>query len=498
MVAQQNESDRKQSLPAKASWQIKNEANDTNAKANGIFRLEYSDDGSRLAARDRQNVVTVYETTNQEALFTIEGHENNWVESLDFSPDGKWLVTAAGSSEKVKVWNAETGGLKSEIETDAIAAYFSDDGQSLSLLGVSSVLRYRLADLKLIDSKTWRFGNEQRVAMSRDGTRVLMHHPVNRQVYQTEVINVVTQTKSALPGETSIPNFATFSPDNQWVAACHQRSPKVMLWNLRETDNARYVLQGHREQVQSLAFSHDNRWLFSSGWDRKGVVWDVLTRRELGSFSGHREHVNAIACSPIRFQFASGAAGLSDQSVIGWDFSSAIFADVLPANLPFRALWVQLGTSNGATSLTATRELVRRSAELLPELAKQVDSQTTDGLSGDFYELIARLDHQHFTVREQALEELTMQRSLLEPKLRQLLNEDIPIEARYRIVSMLKAETKSKTINIVDGRRWQRVIFALELIDGSEAIKILQRIADGHVDSEIAGAASDALTRINQ
>ena len=53
----------RQELPPRALWRV-GEFGET-PRANGVYRLEYSDDGRYLAARNRENVVMVYEVANQ-------------------------------------------------------------------------------------------------------------------------------------------------------------------------------------------------------------------------------------------------------------------------------------------------------------------------------------------------------------------------------------------------------------------------------------------------
>jgi WD40 repeat protein len=125
-------------------------------KANGIYRLQYSPDGKWLAARDRENVVSIYDTQSDEKVCEVSGHEANWIESIKFSPDSRQFVTAAGLGEHLKVWNTQTGKMLAEIETEARVAWFSNDGKSLRWLGKSHVESTTWAEHGPITERVWR------------------------------------------------------------------------------------------------------------------------------------------------------------------------------------------------------------------------------------------------------------------------------------------------------------------------------------------------------
>lgn len=57
------------------------------------------------------------------------------------------------------------------------------------------------------------------------------------------------------------------------------------------------VQLGHSVQVNSVAFSHDNRFVLTGG-DETTCLWEAATGREIRRFAGHTEQVNAVAFSP--------------------------------------------------------------------------------------------------------------------------------------------------------------------------------------------------------
>lgn len=489
------EPESQESIPEHAVWRFGEYGHATDS--NGIYRLEYSPDGKLLATRNRENTVAIYDLKTRKQVCEVSGHENNWVETIDFSPDSRFFATAAGSGEKIKIWNAATGKLESEIDTDGIAAYFDESGKSIHVLGESHVETYSWPGVQRATQRKWKTDNLTRVGMSRDGRLVIAFRTLRAQVYQTLVVDLDTKSKMTLDGSTSIPKSVVVSANNLWVAVAHRRDSKVWLWDLRDPGQKKYSLAKHDETVQSISISPDNRFLISSGWDEKVVAWDMLTRQPIGQFKGHSEHVNATACSPLDHTFASGASGVDDCSTIIWNMSEHLFPDVAePKGEDFESIWRGLGTESLGNSLRATSSLVRGGELFLEPLFQRIKSQVTDTSSGTFEENIQRLTHPEFAVREQATEELIRVRGQADNRLRRELAESHSPELRYRIGRILKTEIARPASSLIEIRRWGRIILALEQISSNRARQILEAIAGGHRNVDIAQDARDSLVRI--
>lgn len=479
-------------LPEHAVWRI--EYPENARTANGIYRLKYSDDGKLLATRNRENVVTIYDTQSRKKLCEVSGHDNNWIETIDFSPDSKYFTTAAGSNEKVKIWNSQTGKLQTEIGTEAKAAYFSDDGTQVVVLGLTHVERYSMSDGRQLSRKQWKKNTEHAIAMSQNGKLVVAYRRVKNRIFQTEVIDLENKSRIALDGPKTTPKSVVISSNNLWVAASYHPDTKVQLWDLRDPHNSKYVLADHEERVQSLAFSPDNRLLISASWDQTVIAWDLLTRQSLYQFAGHTEHVNATACSSLDYKIASGATGKSDTSAIVWDLKKRLHASGSGQLQSFDRVWIGLGASSVETSINSTMQLVRQSEQMLPQLNDRIQGDVSHATSA-VDELVLQLDHRKFSVREEATRKLIAMRGRAEAELRRILDQTISVEARYRITMVLNQPVNRPTINFTDKRRWHRIVMALELVNTVKSAELLQRIAAGHPHVDISSDAAAALER---
>jgi small GTP-binding protein len=89
----------------------------------------------------------------------------------------------------------------------------------------------------------------------------------------------------------------------------------VQLWDLEMGCSLR-VLEGHADEVCSVAWSTDQRCALSGAWDNTVRLWDVETGRCLRVFKGHTGGVNSVLWSNDQRHAVSGS---DDQTVRFWD-----------------------------------------------------------------------------------------------------------------------------------------------------------------------------------
>ena len=83
------------------------------------------------------------------------------------------------------------------------------------------------------------------------------------------------------------------------IAALYQANAGVDDWN---------TLQSHQDSVNSVSFSPDGKMIASGSDDNTVKLWDVVTGRELRTFSRHQFSVSLVSFSPNGKIIASGSA----------------------------------------------------------------------------------------------------------------------------------------------------------------------------------------------
>ena len=79
------------------------------------------------------------------------------------------------------------------------------------------------------------------------------------------------------------------------------------------------TLEGHRDRVISVAFSHDSTRLASASHDRTVKIWDASSGECLSTLEGHGGVVGSVAFSHDSTRLASASY---DRTVKIWDASS--------------------------------------------------------------------------------------------------------------------------------------------------------------------------------
>jgi WD40 repeat protein/tRNA A-37 threonylcarbamoyl transferase component Bud32 len=229
-----------------------------------VESVGFSPDGRRLVAAGNNSVAIVFDVASGRPLLTLDNASTNQadrrIRSAVFSPDGRQIVTM--NHLQVKTWDAESGELlHTRIYTKTNGLHtippvgFTPDGRRLYCASIQEVTMW--------DAAT---GEE------------VFHLPL----------------ENAAMMNAQHPTIA-FSPDGTSFAL------HCVKWNgaiqIHDAASGRLVrtLAGHRERVMSLDFSPDSARLLSGGMDQTVKLWHWRSGRELLSFKAP----HGIAC--VRF-----------------------------------------------------------------------------------------------------------------------------------------------------------------------------------------------------
>jgi WD40 repeat protein len=109
------------------------------------------------------------------------------------------------------------------------------------------------------------------------------------------------------------------SPSERGLTLEEPAAPAVSKRGPRDVSVPNVVVQSGHRAIATLAMHPSGRWLASAGVDRVIKIWDLATRRELRTLSGHTDRVHDVVISPDGKMLASVAA---DHTLRLWDFAT--------------------------------------------------------------------------------------------------------------------------------------------------------------------------------
>ncbi len=297
-------------------WALKDDGisqHQTLEEHNGkVWGVSVSADGKWLASGSDDKTVKLWEIKDKEVLLrqTLKDHSKK-VLSVTISQDGKWLASGnSGNSEssesKINLWKLKDTGEAEFIQTL--------DGYNKGVSGVSITA----------DNKWLACGGGKTVSLWKLPNENALHkEAVLCQTFERNAADVMR---------------VSISPDGKWLAcgswspsefwrlgrAGENRGRNVELWKLEPESGAKLshqILEGHRGDVYSVAFSSNGKWLATGGADCTVKLWELSdTGASLRqTFKGHKWQIFSVSFSPDNKWLASGA---HDRTVKLWSLNT--------------------------------------------------------------------------------------------------------------------------------------------------------------------------------
>jgi serine/threonine protein kinase/WD40 repeat protein len=259
-----------------------------------------------------------------------------WVNTVDFSPDGRWLVSAAATD--VCLWDVKNGAEVVRLPSRGANAWFHPQHNELLISSSTGIERRRLvapADgTPRLESPELLAGNP----MHNWGTYCCWSHDGGwlafRQAGEKTIVvqNVDDSSQRFTLGPHDAVNITSLSADGRWLASNPWQGSAIKVWEVQTGKIAWELPCGSG----SATFSPDGRWLYTARNNNVGRLWHTGTWQaragpwdtSVGTFS--RDSTILAVASGKSVKLIDVASGDELATLEGPDSSNPMWLSVSP------------------------------------------------------------------------------------------------------------------------------------------------------------------------
>jgi WD40 repeat protein len=280
-------------------------------------RLSIADDGKRLAVKQQDNTITVWNLAEGKSLCNINGLQPGGIATL--TPDGKQLV-AAWPDNSYRLVDAETGREVRKLETGFAPEHatnphmhrlvLSRDGkQAIFAAWAPDAAITSLETGKVIGRVNHQMGFVQGMALSPNGRFLAMGLNPGARIFGIASGKELRQLEC---GPNTYSHLLVYSRDGKRLAGVGQDG-SIRLWDVA-TGRPLYKPIGHTGAVIGMAFLRDGT-LVSIGQDMRLLAWDTAAAKVLHQYHG----LPFNAATMVRTADGTGVQGVGyDRSLHIW------------------------------------------------------------------------------------------------------------------------------------------------------------------------------------
>ncbi len=148
-------------------------------------------------------------------------------------------------------------------------------------------------------------------------------------VTPTEITSGPVGELKKLEGHAEEVKSVAFSLDGRW-AVSGSVDQTARIWDLT-TGKEDKILRGHSKQIWAVAFHPNSRHVFTASWDASARLWDIKTGNEIKRFS-HRLDLNGLAVSRDGGTLLTGS---DDHNIYLWNTATGDEIRQIPGHTGF-------------------------------------------------------------------------------------------------------------------------------------------------------------------
>jgi WD40 repeat protein/uncharacterized caspase-like protein len=256
-----------------------------------VVSVAYSPDGRHVLTGSWDRTVKLWEADTGREVRRFDGF-SGYVRKVTFSPDGRYVVAGGEDrlpepgSEKIRVWEAETGRLVSLFSVEQTDSFTDSRIESIAVNPESNsvlIATLRRAWLWQITppQKIMQFPSKPPVegdtlsddsfTISPDGRYVIKNSRGIAHILDARTGNEEIQFQGPV---------AAVSPDARFVLIYGDRGLRLL--EMKTGREVQQLYGGHEGRVDSVQISQDDRYVLTVG--NRSLLWDLKTGKQLREF----------------------------------------------------------------------------------------------------------------------------------------------------------------------------------------------------------------------
>jgi WD40 repeat protein len=292
-----------------------------------VSTLNFSPDGKLLITASGDRSAYLWDTTTWQELYRWQGY-SNWIESVVFHPNGTKLLTG-GQDGIIREWDLQTQTLLQKFTGHQLCIWSIDYSPSAKLIvsgsGDSTVKLWDAETGDLVKTLSAQQGDVWKVQFSPNGQLIAGVGLDNIGVY---LWSVTGELSTMLIGHTNVVRSLSFSPNSQLLATA-SFDGCWRLWDV-QTGNMLGCYTGHTNWVWDVTFSPDSQFIATASADLTVRLWEAETGNLLQTFTGHTHEVHTVKFSPNGQYLATGS---SDRTIKIWEIETGQILQTLTGHL---------------------------------------------------------------------------------------------------------------------------------------------------------------------